>query len=233
MKNLLRKSLCLALFASMSPIALAGASYLIDQDKLAAKTPEQALSRLTQGNQRFVTGQMKQMDLLKMVKKSQAGQYPSAIVLSCIDSRVPVEIVFDQGVGNVFVARTAGNVLSDDTVAGLEYATNVVGSKLIVVMGHEGCGAVGAACKGVKMGHITALLDKIQPAVSDAHRVDENGRCDDDVFVNEITSINAKNIAKEITSISPIIKKLVDDKKVKIVSAMYHTDTGKVDFYDN
>lgn len=214
-------------------IGFSGESYLISKQRLADKTPDAALERLKKGNARFASGNMKPLNLLEMVKKSERGQHPGAIVLSCIDSRVPVEIVFDQGVGNVFVARTAGNVLSDDTIAGLEYATKVVGSKLIVVMGHEDCGAVGAACKGVKLGHITALLDKIQPAVNTMKEKEPNESCKNETFIDNISQTNAGNVAKEIMAKSPIIKKLVEENKVKIVSAMYHTDTGVVDFYEN
>ena len=213
--------------------AIAGNDYLISKSQLKAKTPDEALNRLKAGNKRFVSGNLKQLNLMEMVKQSERGQHPGAIVLSCIDSRVPVEIVFDQGVGNVFVARTAGNVLSEDTIAGLEYATGVVGSKLIVVLGHEDCGAVGSACKGVKLAHITQLLDKIQPAVKEMKAKDPKGSCKNEDFVDDITSVNAQNVAKEVVARSELIKKLVDEGKIKVVSAIYHTDTGEVEFFEN
>jgi carbonic anhydrase len=231
MKKMVKASaLLLSILFSCS--IFADSDYLISKEQLQAKTPDEALARLKAGNERFVKGNLKQLDLMQMVKDSKRAQHPGAVVLSCIDSRVPVEIVFDQGVGNVFVARTAGNVLSDDTIAGLEFATKVVGSKLIVVMGHEDCGAVAAACKGVKLGHITELLAKIQPAVDTVKKEDPKGSCKSEEFVDKITGTNAQSVAKQVLAQSPIIAKLVADGQIKIVSAMYHTDTGKVEFYE-
>lgn len=195
----------------------------------AEMTPDQALERLMAGNKRFVRRHRPlQQDLIKKAELSAKGQYPAAIVLSCIDARVPPEIIFDQGVGNIFVTRVAANVLGDDVLGGMEYATAAAGAKLIVVMGHDNCGAVTGACKDVKLGHLTQLLRKITPAVKDAREAMKTKDCADATFIDRIAQDNVARVVRAIPKKSSVIGKLVNDGSVKIVGAMYHLDTGKV-----
>lgn len=204
----------------------------ISEQKLASKTPAEALERLKQGNMRFVHEDVKEADYSVLVDKSANVQHPAAIVLSCIDSRVPPEIVFDQAIGNIFVSRVAGEVISPDIIAGMEYATAVTGSKLIVILGHGNCGAVKAACKQVKLGNITGLLDKIQPAVTETAQQFPGRTCKELEYVNQIAINNVKNIVAEIPKQSAIIKGLMDQGQVEIVGAMYDIDSGKVEFFE-
>lgn len=216
---------------NISPLQLK-AQAALDKSQLKNKSPAEALSRLKAGNQRFVNEELKNADYSKLVDSTASAQHPAALVLSCIDSRVPPEIIFDQGIGNIFVSRIAAEVINPDIIAGMEYATAVTGSKLIVILGHGNCGAVSAACKQVKLGHITALLNKIQPAVIQAEQQMPNRTCKELTYINQIAINNVKNIVAEIPKKSPIIKKLVDKGQIKIIGAMYDIDSGKVDFFD-
>lgn len=193
-------------------------------------TPDDALRRLIAGNKRFVNREPMQTDFIKKAKLTAEGQYPAAIVLSCIDSRVPIEIVFDQNIGNAFVTRTAANVINDDILGGLEFATQVAGAKLIVVMGHDACGAVRGACANVKLGHLTQLLAKIQPAVNEAKNKFGKEACESETFINAVATYNVHNVVQMIKEKSPIIAQLLKEQKIKIVGAMYHLSTGKVEF---
>jgi carbonic anhydrase len=192
-------------------------------------TPDQALDRLMAGNERFVKRHRAlQQDYIEKAVQTAGGQYPAAIVLSCIDARVPPEIVFDQGVGNLFVTRVAANVLGDDILAGMEYATAIAGAKLIVVLGHDNCGAVTGACKDVKLGHLTSLLEKIKPAMKDAAGEMKTRDCADATFIDRIALENVADVVRAIPKRSPVIGKLVSEGSVKIVGVMYHLSTGKV-----
>jgi carbonic anhydrase len=196
-----------------------------------AMTPDMAIEKLKAGNRRFVAGTMDNRDLLTQAQRTASAQYPFAVVLSCLDSRSAPEIIFDQGVGDLFVARVAGNVISDDMLGSFEFATKLSGSKLIVVMGHSACGAVMGACDGVELGHITGLLAKILPAVdstpvaADAERNSSNAD-----FVAAVTEANATMQAAETLRQSPIIKALVDQGKLKVVPAIHNLSTGEVEF---
>jgi len=206
---------------------------LMTREIQAKMTPVQALDRLMAGNERFVKRHRPaQRDYIEAAGLTVEGQYPAAIVLSCIDSRVPPEIVFDQGVGNIFVTRVAANVLSDDILGGMEYATAVVGARIVLVMGHEHCGAVKGVCKGVKLGHLTGLLQKISPAMQEASDEMKTRDCADSAFIDRIAEENVEDAVREIPKRSPVIKKLVDEGKVKIVGAMYHLGTGRVTIID-
>jgi carbonic anhydrase len=202
-----------------------------DQAKQDAMVPDQALEKLRLGNKRFVEGAAHNRDLPAQAAKTASGQYPFAVVLSCLDSRSAPEIVFDQGVGDLFVGRIAGNVINDDILGSLEFATQVAGAKLIVVMGHSACGAVMGACDGVEMGHLTGLLKKIMPAIEatptggDAKRDSSNA-----TFVAAVTEANAKMQAIDILRRSPIIKALVEQGEVKIVPAIHNLSSGEVTF---
>lgn len=193
-------------------------------------TPDDVLQRLIRGNKRFVTQHQINVDLLKKARLTTTGQHPVAIILSCIDSRVPPEIVFDQNIGNVFVTRVAANVIDHDVLAGLEYATKVTGAKLIVVLGHDSCGAIKGACDNVKLGNLTQLLNKIQPAIQQAKSITGKQDCNDTTFINLAAKENVINVVKLIPQKSPVIRQLVQEGRIKIVGAMYHLNTGKITF---
>jgi carbonic anhydrase len=195
------------------------------QATLAEMTPAKALFALTDGNARFVAGQREPRDYKAQVHATASGQYPFAAIVSCMDSRAPVEIVFDRGIGDVFSIRNAGNVIDQDVLGSLEYAAQVVGVKLILVMGHTHCGAVKGAIDGVQLGNLTQLLEKIRPAVGG--KVPPAGS-KDDAFVAKVGRDNVFLASQEIYKKSPIIKALVDSRKVAIANAMYDVDTGKV-----
>ncbi|MFT6246097.1 MAG: carbonic anhydrase [Salibacteraceae bacterium] len=191
-------------------------------------TPEDAVNLLKQGNIRFEQNVRSLRDLKSQVDETKKGQYPFAAVLSCIDSRVPAELVFDQGIGDLFSVRIAGNIVNEDILGSLEYSCKVAGSKLIVVMGHSKCGAVTAACNGVELGNITALLNKITAAKavkgSNAPVSDES-----------IEAVSHENVAISVNRIldeSPILKEMVKNNEIKIVGAMYNVANGNVTFMD-
>lgn len=196
---------------------------------------DKGLQLLKEGNARFMKGDTLNRHLLHQAKlTSKKGQYPFAVILSCMDSRGSPELIFDQGIGDIFSERLAGNVLDSDQVAGMEYATEVIGSHLIVVMGHTSCGAVSGACSRVEMGNLTQLLRKIEPAVkrvAKAQHVDHLN-CQDTAVVNDIAKQNVLNVMAEIPKQSAIIKKLVDSGDVKIVGAMHDLKTGAVSFFE-
>ena len=162
----------------------------------------------------------------------QPTTIPSAVLLSCMDSRNVPSLTLDQGIGDVFSIKVAGNVLNDDILASMEYGTAVVGANLIVVMGHTRCGAVVSSCKNVELGHITSLLDKIKPAVKTLKNADPKGLCTDYTFVDRIAKQNVIDIVKAIPKRSPIIAKLLHDKKIEIVGGMYDVSTGKAVFFN-
>jgi len=191
----------------------------------AAMTPAAALAKLREGNARFVANTPRARDWSKKVAATAAGQYPFAAVLSCMDSRAPVEIVFDQGVGNVFSLRVAGNVVNDDELGSLEYAVKV-GVKLIVVLGHTQCGAVKGAIDGVELGNLTGLLAKIQPSVSAAHCSDQKS----DACVQSVAEENVRESTREIRARSPYLAKALDAGQIELAGAMYDVATGKVSF---
>ena len=198
------------------------------RESQAAMTPSTALDRLKAGNARFAANQMKERDWSAKVVATASGQFPYAAILSCMDSRAPLEVVFDQGVGDVFGIRVAGNVVNDDELGSLEYALKV-GTKLIVVLGHTDCGAVKGAIDDVKLGKLTGLLAKIRPAVAaaDCHS-SKDGAC-----VTKVAEMNVRQSMKEIRERSPYLKKDLDEGKVKLVGAMYDVATGKVTFLND
>ncbi len=193
-------------------------------------SPEKAIDMLKSGNERFVTGSRIDRDYKEQVASTTEGQWPFAAVLSCIDSRVPAEIVFDQGIGDIFSARVAGNFVNTDILGSLEYACAVAGSKAIVVMGHSSCGAVKGACDHVKLGNITPMLDNIQPAIDAITDETENRTSSNPEFVQKVADKNVELTVQSILNRSEVLKELVDAGKVKIVGAMYSTSTGKVTF---
>ena len=195
------------------------------QDSL---TPKKAFEILVDGNRRFEQNVKAQRNLKDQVLETSAGQYPFAVVLGCIDSRVPVELVFDQGIGDVFSARVAGNIVNEDSLGSIEYACKVAGSKIVVVMGHTKCGAVTSACQGVELGNITALLHKIKPAVD---RIRSGNEEMNNEAVEEVSVLNVKLSIDRIRKESPILSEMEKNKEIKIVGALYHVSNGKVEFF--
>lgn len=195
-----------------------------EQDAL---TPDMVIQSLKEGNERFQRNDLTARDHSAQVRQSVKAQYPKAIVLSCVDSRVPVEDVFDRGIGDIFVARVAGNFVNEDILGSMEFACKVSGSKLILVMGHEHCGAVKSAIDDVKLGNITPMLAKIKPAVEvvdyDGERTSKN-----QAFVHKVSESNVRNTIAKIRSESPILKEMEDNGEIKIVGALYDMDNGKV-----
>jgi carbonic anhydrase len=190
-------------------------------------TPQDAHNILVEGNNRFVLNLKANRNLLNQVVETSNGQFPFAVILSCIDSRVPAELVFDQGIGDVFSARVAGNIINDDILGSMEYACKVAGSKIVVVMGHTKCGAVTAACKHVELGNITTLLKKIKPAVEKFEKPNEE--MSDDTI--ELVSIeNVKIAIERIRKESSILAEMEDNKEIEIVGAIYDVHSGKVSF---
>jgi len=201
-----------------------------EQDKL---TPDQVLTILKQGNEEFVNDNLTVRNNTERVRDAALGQYPKAVVLSCLDSRVPVEDVFHRGIGDIFVARVAGNVVNNDILASLEYACKVSGSKLVVVLGHEYCGAIKSAIGDVQLGNITSLLGKIKPAV-DKTKADFKGEksSKNPEFVEAVCNHNVHLAIDEIRAKSPILKEMESKGEIKIIGGVYDMKTGKVNFFN-
>ena len=203
-----------------------------NKDSQATMTPEKALAYLKEGNGRFVNNLKANRNLLEQVNATRDGQWPFATILSCIDSRTSAELVFDQGLGDIFSVRIAGNVLNEDILGSMEFACLVAGSKLIVVLGHSRCGAVKGACDYVQMGHLTGLLTKISPAV---HVVETSqGRGEEpQAFIEHVALENTRQQMRAILERSPILEHLFNEGKIGIVSAMYSVESGDVTFHDH
>jgi carbonic anhydrase len=198
-----------------------------ERDKL---TPDQVIEMLERGNERFRTGNGQAHDYLAQKRASAGGQYPAAAILSCIDSRAPAEIILDAGIGDTFNARIAGNIANDDLIGSLEFACAAAGAKVVLVMGHTACGAVKGAIDNVELGHLTALLDKIKPAVaattSSGARTSKN-----DAFVDAVAATNVRRTVEEIRARSGILAGLEKDGRIRIVASMYHLVGGRVEFF--
>src|SRR5712691_9791867 len=197
------------------------------KESQTAMTPGKALDALKEGNKRFRAGTSVQKNLPAKVKASAAGQYPFAVVLGCMDSRVPVETIFDQSIGDLFSIRVAGNVVNPDNLVTLEYAAKVIGVKLIVVLGHTSCGAVKGAIDNVKLGSLTELVAKIQPAVA----ASGSGTSKDHAYVDKVGEQNVRLAMKEIREKSPVVKEMLDSGAVGMVGGMYDLETGAVTFF--
>ena len=195
----------------------------------SSMTAQKAINMLKEGNRRFIEASPIERDYSIQIEMTKSGQYPFAVILSCIDSRVPSEIVFDQGIGDLFNARVAGNCISDDVLGSIEYATKFAGSKLIVVMGHTACGAVNSACAGVKSGHITQLLEKIHPAIQ---KVKNEKNETEESFIKSVTIENVKHVLLEIPKQSKEIRELIESKQIEMIGSIYNVESGKVDFFN-
>jgi carbonic anhydrase len=194
-------------------------------------TPDLAIQILKDGNDRFVKNLKANRNLLQQVNETSSGQYPFATILSCIDSRTSAELIFDQGLGDIFSIRIAGNILNDDILGSMEFGTKVVGTKLIVVLGHSKCGAIVGACNHVEMGHLTTLLNKVQPAIYAEKKTSENRTGSNAEFVHNVTELNVHLTIDRIRRESPIIAELENTGQIKIVGGHYDVETGVVSFY--
>lgn len=202
------------------------------KDSQAAMTPQQALQALRDGNARFVAGTPRAQDFPAEVKATASGQYPFAVVLSCVDSRLPIEVVCDQCLGDVFSARVAGNVLNDDVLGSMEFACKLSGAKLIAVIGHSNCGAVKGAIDNVQLGNLTGLLGKIKPAV-EAVPVDGEPRTSKNhALVDHACEANVHLVMQAIRERSPVLREMLDKGTIALVGGMYELDTGKVEFFE-
>lgn len=216
-------------FGALPPIANVRAHDYYSQKSL---TPAKALNILQEGNQRFVNNLESNRNLLEQINDTSDNQFPLAIILSCIDSRTSVELIFDLGLGDVFSARVAGNVINDDILGSMEYACKVAGAKLIVVLGHSHCGAVKGACSGVEMDHLTGLLAKIKPALTLVREEHESGpKLDKEELIQKVAVKNVKLAVEQITQQSPILANMLEEEEIDILGAMYNIETGRVRFY--
>lgn len=199
----------------------------------AAITPRKALELLKEGNQRFVENKKLERDLVQQARETANGQYPFAVILSCIDSRTSSELIFDLGIGDVFNARIAGNIINEDILGSMEFACKLAGSKLIVVLGHTKCGAVKGACDHAQLGNLTALVAKIERAAEEERTVTENRNSGNAEFVEKVSTINVKRTVQAIMDQSPILKEMIDNGEIGIVGGMHDIATGIVQFYDD
>ena len=198
-----------------------------------AITPSIALDLLCKGNQRFIENLKINRNLLQQANETSDGQHPFAVILSCIDSRTSVELIFDQGLGDVFSVRIAGNIINEDILGSLEFSCKVAGAKIVVVLGHTKCGAVKGACDHVEMGNLSALLRKIQPAVIAEKTVTENRTSLNDEFVEKVTAINVRKTVQAVIEGSPILREMIEKGACGIVGGNHDISTGEVSFYSD
>lgn len=196
----------------------------------SAMTPAEAMTRLQEGNQRFVAGHSYIRSWSSQRAATANAQHPFAFVLSCIDSRTSSEIVFDQGLGDLFNARIAGNVLSPDILGSMEFACQVAGARMIAVLGHTKCGAIHGACSGVQLGNLTGLLEKVQPCVAEAKAHHPHAAANDPALVAEVTERNVRRVMEQIQKESPILRQLIVSGKVGLVGGIQDLSTGEVRF---
>lgn len=203
-----------------------------DKETQVAMTPKKALQLLKEGNQRFENNSMADRNLLAQVAETSTGQFPFAVILSCIDSRVSAELIFDQGVGDIFSVRIAGNFVNEDILGSMEFACKLAGSKLIVVLGHSSCGAVKGACDDAKLGNLTEMLSKLKPAVDSVTEPRENRNSQNAEFVSNVAHANVELTIAKIKEQSPVLKEMLDNNEIGIVGGMYDVSSGKVEFSD-
>lgn len=202
---------------------------VLTKEQRDALTPDEIIKTFKDGNDRFIKNELTARDHSSQVRKSAVGQFPKAVVLSCLDSRVPVEDVFDRGIGDIFVGRVAGNFVNEDLLGSMEFGCKVAGAKVILVLGHEHCGAIKSAIDDVKLGNITAMLSKIRPAIENVtYEGDRTSRNPE--FVHQVCESNVKHTIEQIRQNSPILRDMEGSGQIKIVGAIYDMDTGKVTF---
>lgn len=217
----------------LAPAAFADGAGVQTAASQAALTPDDALGLLKEGNRRFLAGDMTDRDYLAQVEATASGQYPHSIVLSCIDSRAAPEIVFDQGLGDIFAPRVAGNFVDEELLGSMEFAAAVAGSKVIVVLGHTECGAVKGACDGVELGNLTRTLANIRPAVEAVSGIPGERNSKNRAFVDAVAHENVRQTVQNIVDRSEVLRELVEAGKLKVVGAMYDVATGEVTFLDS
>jgi carbonic anhydrase len=203
------------------------------KESQAAVTPQQALAELKAGNGRFVAGRSQVRNLPAKVRATASGQYPFAVILSCLDSRQPTEIVFDQGIGDVFCARVAGNVLTEDILGSMEFGCRVSGAKLIAVIGHSNCGAIKGAVDDVQLDHLTGLLAKIKPAVAQVPASVQPRTSKNDDFIQKVAEANVRLVMQQIREQSAILREMLEQHQIDLVGGMYDLATGEVHFFPN
>lgn len=203
----------------------------LTKEMQAAITPSIALNLLKEGNKRFVSNLKVNRNLLQQANETSDGQHPFAVILSCIDSRTSAELIFDQGLGDIFSVRVAGNIVNEDILGSMEFGCKVAGAKIIVVLGHTRCGAIKGACDHIEMGNLTALLTKIRPAVDEETQTTENRTSDNPDFVENVSTINVMRTVKAITERSPILKEMIETGQIGIVGGTHDIATGEVAFY--
>ena len=204
-----------------------------NKETQAQMTPRKALQFLQEGNDRFINNLKANRNLLEQANETRDGQWPFATILSCIDSRTSAELIFDQGLGDIFSVRIAGNIVNTDILGSMEFACKVAGSKLIVVLGHSKCGAVKGACDHVEMGNLTELLSKIQPSVYQEKETTDNRTSKNSEFVENVAEINVKRNVKNIIERSFVLEQMLEEGQIGIVGAMHDIESGKVIFYDD
>ena len=205
----------------------------LTKEMQTAITPLMALELLKDGNKRFVNNLKLNRNLLQQANETSDGQHPFAVILSCIDSRTSAELIFDQGLGDIFSVRIAGNIINEDILGSMEFGCKVAGSKIIIVLGHTKCGAVKGACDHVEMGNLTALLTKIRPAVDDELTPSENRNSSNSEFVEKVSAINVKRAVQSILQRSPILKEMSEKGEIGIVGGTHDITTGQVTFFDD
>ena len=205
----------------------------ITESEQEAFEPDVVLAELMAGNKRYVEGNLSTVDITGRIETTAKGQFPKAVILSCLDSRVPVEKVFDRSIGDLFVGRVAGNIENEDQIGSMEFATKLAGAKLIMVLGHEGCGAVKGACQDVQLGNLTQLLEKIQPAIYSVQGFSAEERTvENEEFINSVVKQNVRKTVNDIRRRSEVLSDLEKDGDIKIVGAIYSLKTGKVSLLD-
>ncbi|NLN59329.1 MAG: carbonic anhydrase [Deltaproteobacteria bacterium] len=222
--------LAIAVLLAITGAVHADSGAALTREVQASITPDKAIEMLRQGNQRFASGQTTGRDFLAQVKQTSGGQFPFAAIVSCLDSRVPPEIVFDRGIGDLFVARVAGNFVNDDILGSLEYAARVAGARLIVIMGHTECGAVKGACDSAQLGLLTATLANINPAVNSVQGNYEPRSSKNTDFVQAVAEKNVELTMGKLRDRSVVLRGMLDKGEIGMVGAMYDVSTGKVEF---
>lgn len=207
--------------------------WTLNKDKQEALRPEDAIQLLKEGNLRFINNLKLHRNLLQQVNETSKGQFPFAVILSCIDSRTSAELIFDQGLGDIFSIRIAGNVLNEDILGSMEFACKMAGVKLIAVLGHTKCGAVQGACDHVKLGHLTKLLQKLEPAIKAEKTVVMDRSSRNDEFVEKVTILNVKLVTEQIKKESQILRELLDRHKIGLIGGLYNAESGEVTFYED
>ncbi len=213
-------------------VSLPGLSVITSAEELKALSADTILQRLKNGNKRFIENNITARDHSKLVMATATAQFPKSVVLSCLDSRIPVEDVFDKGIGDMFVARNAGNIINDDVLGSMEFACKVSGAKLIVIMGHSGCGAIKSAIDDVKLGNITSMLAKIKPAVKMAKDFEGKKSSKNAAFTDQVGKNNVVHSINLVRKKSPVLREMLDDNDIRIVGAYYDIKTGRVEFFD-